>query len=448
MVLFNKSGKLQLHKPSSLDLLSLIKKSKKISTIDRLWLLKQKKTKSLEYYNITKAYTLISRILWGEISQRHFHEELHYVNLNRSSLSKVIGQHSEVTRIIEALTTLKVIAVNKAYSSGNFSKSYRLSDTYQPDKAVMIDEPYSISASKEAHFSQFRKAVCVAETPLEKWLLDNLKQLRLHDDIDAYADKRTYSKSGGLRYATNIIENIRGFADETTEPHFSRRNKTTRLFHDVINLHRDMRKPCEENNEQAFLRYKGRPLVEVDMVASQPFLMIALYGNDASSKRECDAYYSMWKNGDFYEALRAYDDCAEFTRQEIKNAVVKGALNARNPNTQGKAAKAVWRVIKDAFPLLAQAITDLKTIRDPETYPVLELYDNGNEKTHSQFALCLQSLEARIILDGACESLRKQSIFCYTIHDAIGCQSSNVGAVKRAIKDATFALVGFQPVLS
>ena len=97
---------------------------------------------------------------------------------------------------------------------------------------------------------------------------------------------------------------------------------------------------------------------------------------------------------------------------------------------------------------LAKAIMDLKTIRDPETYPDLERYDNGKEKTHSQFAICLQNLEARIMLDGACEALRKQEIFCYTIHDAIGCQSSQVSTVRRAIKDATVAHVGYEPVLS
>ena len=94
MVLYSSEGKLQLHKPVSLDLLHLIKNSKKLSTEDKLWFLKQKKTKSQEHYNLTKAYTLISRILWGEISQRHFHEDLHYVNLSRKGLMQVIGKLS------------------------------------------------------------------------------------------------------------------------------------------------------------------------------------------------------------------------------------------------------------------------------------------------------------------------------------------------------------------
>ena len=439
MVLYSKEGKLQLHKPKSLDLLSLIRNSNKISKGDKLWFLKQKKTKSDEYYNLTKAYTLISRILWGEITQRHFHEDLRYVNLSRDSLGSVIGQHSDLTRIINALTTLKVIEVNKHYFPEHFSKSYRICDAYQSDKAVVIDEPYSISPAKQAHFAQQRHHRCEADTPLLKWLLANLKKLTLANEIDAYANNRRYSKAGGLRYAINVIDNIRGFADESTEPHFTRGEKVTRLFHDVCNLHKDMRQ---------FLRYKGRPLVEVDMVASQPFLMMALYGAEESDREECERYYAMWDNGDFYEALRAYDDCAEFTRQEIKTAIIAGAFNARNPNTQGKAAKAVWSRYKQSFPRLAKAIVDLKTIRDPATYPKLGEDDKGNEMIHSQFALCLQNLEARIILDGACESLREQEVFCYTIHDAIGCQPSKVSVVKQAIKDATLAHVGHVPVLS
>ena len=108
----------------------------------------------------------------------------------------------------------------------------------------------------------------------------------------------------------------------------------------------------------------------------------------------------------------------------------------------------MWSRYKRSFPVLASAIVDLKSIRDPVKYPKLETYDNGKPKIHSQFALCLQNLEARIIFDGACESLRKQDVFCYTIHDAIGCQASSVSAVKRAIKDATHALIGYKPVLS
>ncbi len=438
MVLYNKEGKLQLHRPASLDLLSLIRNSRKISKEDKLWFLKQKKTKSDEYYNLTKTYTLISRILWGEITQRHFHEDLRYVNLSRDSLSRVIGQHSDITRIINALTSLKVIEVNTKYSPERFSQSYRLCDMYQKDKAVVIDEPYSISPAKQAHFAQQRQRHCVADTPLLKWLLANLKQLTLDDGIDDYATNRRYSKSGGLRYATNVIDSIRGFADASVEPHFTRGERVTRLFHDVCNLHKDMR---------PFLRYKGRRLVEVDMVASQPFLMMALYGTEESDTEERERYFLMWKDGDFYEALRAYDDCAAFTRQEIKTAMIS-MFNARNPNTQGNAAKAIWSRYKQSFPRLAKAIMDLKTIRDPETYPDLERYDNGKEKTHSQFAICLQNLEARIMLDGACEALRKQEIFCYTIHDAIGCQSSQVSTVRRAIKDATVAHVGYEPVLS
>ena len=52
-----------------------------------------------------------------------------------------------------------------------------------------------------------------------------------------------------------------------------------------------------------------------------------------------------------------------------------------------------------------------------------------------------------IIIDGACESLRSKSIFCYTIHDAIGCLECDIDEVKAAITSATEKVIGHKPRL-
>ena len=105
-------------------------------------------------------------------------------------------------------------------------------------------------------------------------------------------------------------------------------------------------------------------------------------------------------------------------------------------------------IIQREFPCLYRAIHDLKTRRDANQFPTLEVDGNGNEKVFSQFALRLQRIESKVMIDGACALLMPDDVPIYTIHDGIGCRKRDINRVKAAIVKATKEVVGEKPLLT
>ena len=443
MVLRDKTtGDINLYRPKGLSLVDLVNE-RNITPLYKAFFLKQKKASS-EYYNLTKAYIFITRLMWGEITQRYFHEAKHWVNLSSSSLRNVIGRGKEVEYVTKLLVELNVIEINHAYSTNRFSKSYRFTDHWQNAQRELVPEPYSISKAKEKYFAQETKPRCEVVDDVSAYLLKHLRKITLAPEVDDYVQRRRYRNDDGLKYAYDYLDAIREF--ERGDVQFSRAERTGRLDTVLTRIHRDVRH---------WLRYDDEPLYEVDMVASQPFLLLALYNEqhpDGALDEERSRWLSLWEDGDLYESLRSYPDCDSLTRDDIKQAIVQGGLNAKSPHKAPpvirKPAKAIMAIIQREFPRLHRAIHDLKTRRDADQFPNLEVEGNGNEKVFSQFALKLQRIESKVMIDGACALLMPDDVPIYTIHDGIGCRKRDVKRVKSAIIKATKEVVGEKPLLT
>jgi hypothetical protein len=431
-----------LYRPCGCDLEAMLETNDIISNELKSFFLRSKKSKQGEKFNLTKAYIFLTRLLWGEIAQRYYDEARHWVNLSVTNLTNVIGRGSCVQKVIKLLVALKIIEINHVYSARRFSKSYRFTDAWQGVKRERVPEPYYISPAMDSHLATQVKPRCQVNDDLEAWLLANLKKITLAEEVHEYIEGRSYRNADGLNYARHYVDAIEAF--KGSEVQFSRAKRTGRVDTVITRMHRDVR---------SFLRYQGEPLFEVDMVASQPFLIGALLKDPAmqNERDEAARWYRMWDDGDFYEALRCYPQCSGISRDGIKAAIIKGGLNAQTPHRAPvairKSAKAVWLVIESEFPCLAHKIHFLKTVRNKNEFPVLEESEHGKEKVFSQFALKLHRQESSIIIDGACESLRSKSIFCYTIHDAIGCLECDIDEVKAAITTATEKVIGHKPRL-
>jgi hypothetical protein len=98
-------------------------------------------------------------------------------------------------------------------------------------------------------------------------------------------------------------------------------------------------------------------------------------------------------------------------------------------------------------PYLYRAIWRLKTERDTKIAASLRKDDSGNEQIYTQFGIRLQQIQAEIFIDVIARELTERDIFCYTIHDAIGCLPKDRDAVKECMERQIENAVGFKPVV-
>ena len=450
------TGKVVLYRPKGCDLLYLINSNKILDGDLKDYFLKVKKKRPDDHYNLTKAYIFLTRLMWGELSQRYFHEAKHWVNLSSDSLKKVLGDGGALLKVKRLLKGLKIIEENDRYlpdkvNGRGFSKSYRFADDWQGVRRERLPEPYYITDAVNRNFYNQTKPKVEAVTDVEQFLLSNLKKITIADEATDYIlNQRHYRSEDARIYAENYLDSIRALGGDDVE--FSRAESTGRLSTVLTRIHKDARH---------WLRYEGEILFEVDIVGSQPFFLGALYSDEAKESaavfgctnlgEEQDKWFSLWDSGDVYEAFRVVPALRELDRDSIKSAFVQGGLNAQSPYKARPEQRAVAKALMDAFeqdfPILYSIIHRLKTVRDAEQFPKLNGDNAGKEKVFSQFALKMQRIESTIIIDYACVDLMKQKVFVYTVHDAIGCLEKDVETVEAAIVRATERYMGRTPKL-
>lgn len=166
---------------------------------------------------------------------------------------------------------------------------------------------------------------------------------------------------------------------------------------------------------------------------------------------EADKYYSLWENETFYQDFVNLSGL-NISSDLMKDCLLKGALNCRSTNQPPEdvdraTATAIVETYNKHFPLLAQEITKLKTIRDSSVASELKRNAKGNEMIHCQFAIKLQQIESAIFIDGIANELMAQGIFCYTMHDAFGCLENDIESVRAIMERQLQNSIGYRPVL-
>ena len=460
-----------LYSPANLDLLELVETSQSIIEEERIKLLKKKK-KSGELFNLTRCYIILTKIKWGELIQKSSHDFYrHWVYLKKRNIEGACGcRNGDLNFIVRTLEKLGVIQVNRNYLNANqkagfepsqsFTQSYAFTPQYRYRSPSRVALPYTISKARLRFFSLGGTRAVRTKGELEKWLEDNVRRLRLRPEVEAYKDQRTYRNADEqdskdhaelMIDAINAEEKMLEDGSYIVGYFFNRQNRVRRVFTPIVGLHKDMRH---------FLHLDGRELWEVDQQASQPFLMLALYqtiedAQPAAIKAEADRYYALWGdlNGDadFYQSFINLTDI-DINREEMKSAMIKGALNCKNVNqppegVSSAVAKAILTAYAGHFPILYRAMKELKTQRDKSITKRLKRDKHNKEKIYSQYGIKMQQIESTIFIDGVAKELKEKEIFAYTCHDAIGCLKKHVPMVQAIIEKHVEAKVGYKPAV-
>ena len=445
-----------LYSPEGLDLFVLISSSKSLSSEDSAYILKTFKA-SGAYFRLQKLQLIVSRIKQGELFQcRSRKAHRHLVNLNTRNLEGFCGcKNGELKRLLGFLETLEVIEVNDKYKPGAFSRSYAFTDRYRHRSLRLVPLAYPLRENQLKHLAKGSKNKVTLNTDLDRWLYENVCRLRLSPKAIEYTDLRHYEsgkESDSKDYAKMFINAIN--AEQKVDQDivilnwfFKKSHRVGRSFTPIISLHKDLR---------AFLRLDREKLLEIDQHASQPFLLLGLYREMQDTaeevvKAEAAKYFALWKNGDFYQDFVTFTG-SNITAKEMKDCVIKGFLNCKNPNQPPRGisngiTKKIAEAYETHFPLLHSRITKIKTERDISIAKDLKRDGKGREKIYSQFGIKLQKMESGIFIDGVAQELMDRHIFCYTVHDAIGCLEKDVETVKEVIARHLEEAIGYTPSL-
>ena len=180
---------------------------------------------------------------------------------------------------------------------------------------------------------------------------------------------------------------------------------------------------------RAYLHVEGKGLVEIDIKNSQP-LFIGLAARDGGVVE--DERYLRLCEDDLYQYLA---DKGGWDRKTVKKQLTQMALFA--PNNHHSQRSPVKKLFDAEFPAIADYIRRQK---------------NGtattNPKPWNRLAKVAQTMEAKFIIGGVCDRIRKESVDCWvsTIHDSILTQPESVDLVLGIIREE-FTKLGVKPRL-
>ena len=200
-------------------------------------------------------------------------------------------------------------------------------------------------------------------------------------------------------------------------------DKTGRIYTNLSNYAKDYR---------YLLRYKNRPLVQVDCSSCHPLLLLKHYERvtkhtAAAVAEEAKRYHRLFDpRGDFYLKIgrlakieRKEDEQDTEYRKRIKNEHFYKFLYDK-PKLSAKCK--LTKAYEDNYSILLEVINDLKTRRilnddDPAHYKVLA-------KPHGQFSFINFRLEGDIMIFGVAKDILAldKPFWFTTIHDCVLCQ--------------------------
>lgn len=359
----------------------------------------------------------------------------------RSVILRKLVPYAE--RYLDALIDLGVIYRSPHYIPHEISYRYNFTLEYRSKYVVVpLCNQKLIWRIKKAYDNIGKEAVknvqgCSAQVKY-------LKQLSLAEGweelVNSYKDDVDVFNSV-LASAMRIVNNDIFFSRDATE----------RRFHsNVTNMKKELR---------PYLRVNGKPLVNIDVKNSQPYLstiiltypakIAGLTNNSAfsmllqtlkiSHNEDVKKYIKLVADGQFYEFLiKEFEGGGiKLTRQETKIQVLR-ILFAPNRLPKDEVNRKCRLIFREAFPTVHRIFSKVRG-RDQGTK-----FENSN-----RFAILLATVESYMMLDVVLKRIYRElpGVIAITIHDSImtGILTDDVEAVRKIIVEELTNFVGFTP---
>ena len=377
-----------------------------------------------------KCNWIITRVFQGMSKRDKESSDKYYVNISSAELKKYLGTR-DYKSIISLLIETRILKPNDKYSTGKFSKSYRLTN-YAFEKGI-IDVEISSTAFKKRLLQIAEKDFNdITSDPLLKKILDNTAQLIVVEQDSYYKDKLLVlteeEMDNDIDPEDKLMERRRQyFRYKTFYEEFKLLNesassfelfkskayqtptiaKSGRIYHTAASIPRHIRKSMRVTG--------GHNIWEVDMSAAQPTLLMLEWLKTSDSKKpeynlclnlilEGRIYQFIQENSEYFNAL-GYSNL----KKEVLQALYE-------PNTNSPRNESLNKL----FPSFMQWINKLK---------------NNDYRIASHIG---QSLEAKIFV----EVYRNlpDDIFALVIHDSIQCLEDQTLNIKQKLIERTIEI--------
>ena len=396
--LFDRKGNIDLYGLGGVDLLSLIDKSRTVSSSDYSWLSKSSRggIKGNVVKNIGKLYLIYTKILQADLRRPRDQSHKMYVNIATSKFWQYIPNKNDVLIIKRLLEASGVIDINRKSSKGGsgykaFAQGYRINAKYLDSKRIRLyrkDNPkQEIYYFLENTYQRWGKSTVKKSVILDsgendvtdievdtikdtslvfKWLEDCHKRVDINMDlVESTLNEHlklpdTKKRITALEYnkALDRADTIFRFnSTYPTAPNFTRSIAVGRISCNINRLNKILR-PA--------LSYQGHKIHWIDVHACHPFLLQCLYDFIPETKQalaERKKYNNLFKSEDknFYLNFLKLNSNDELDVSKIKNDFLGGrGLFSRYQKTR---KHFVGKVYCDHFPILDKQMMIIKTDR-------------------------------------------------------------------------------------
>jgi len=350
-----------------------------------------------------------------------------FVILHSRKLKKLVSFHSKKTSTYSPQNHLKVLSelgfveINKKYSSGRYSKSYRLKPDLRKDLEVVgdLDVPKKKRATRSRGEQHPRSEQQSNADPLNSYIHSILLDLTPPDDLETIiSDFRKEKEFKKMRRLESIL------ARKIKMP---KRCRYGRLHHTLTNIPKTVRK-------RFLFSGRGR-IAEIDQNASQPFFLLNLYdGSNSDHLKEKNRYYELFKSDFYSELIKGAEISGE--RDPIKTRFFEYLMGMAFERRKRpvKIFQSFHTYFESNFPILTALILKKKTLREDPCLHEDEIY--------KQMAHFLQRTESSIWIDRICVRLMEMGRLFVPIHDCLVVPEAEVEETKRIIFEE-FEQAGF-----
>jgi hypothetical protein len=347
-------------------------------------------------------------------------------------------------KYLSGLIDLQIVKRSSYYIPKEISYRYTFTPEYQSKYvALTLKNPKLIYRISRAQSEIGKEAVKTIRgcSPQVRYL----KQLSLAEGWEAVVES---FKNDTKQYNSILASAMRIVNNDI----FYSRDATERRFHsNVTNMKRELR---------PYLRVNGKPLTNIDVSNSQPYLSIIIltYPKKVADmtkniafamllqslktsvyKDDMKKYISLVICGNFYEYLmrKFSKEKLILTRDETKTQVLR-ILFAPNRMPKDETNRRCRMIFKKSFPTVHRIFSKVRG-RDQGTR-----FENSN-----RFAILLATIESYLMIDVVLRRIYRElpGVVAITIHDSIltGILTDDVEAVRRIMSDELTKFVGFLP---
>ncbi|MGY8770248.1 MAG: hypothetical protein ACKVH8_17670 [Pirellulales bacterium] len=376
---------------------------------------------------------LANELMFRTCQEDNYYWKGHYISFGRDNWRNVLPCKT-YGPVKEDAIKLGLIEMNPKYSNfkGNrFSMSIRLTDQHRKAPAKTYTLKRHQRAKNRFTFDKDDKVGIWLANKLPLFTLDprldDVQFEKLKSTLKIEADAR-FQRTGKKedKWTDKKINHLNLSIDKLRRRrHYASRCEYGRFHSLFTQIKRELRD---------YIQFNGSPLVDVDIANCQPLLLGILGKGDTYDKNnhlnnlinnthnhsiiftEFSDYISLCSKGQLYEHLLENSDGQFVDRNDVKDSFLPFLFDKNNSPKR----RLFSSLFNSEFPHLTTFCTQMKNVN------------------HEALAWACQKFESTLMIDGACEILRKANpdIPLLTVHDSIMTTPEHLPEVKAAIYEA------------